>query len=183
MYVLEPRPGDKERYYGCLDCINKRQQQLDHRDSLTTNASRVFFAAGTAISGGCSLTIETNIFTVCATAIVGGSVFGASSAWLVSWCFNKCFLRDRHCQHLVPVKTIDNEPSPQAATAPEIIAQNASPQAATAPQAPPADTRVETAPPVSTQTETAPPVRNDGSEVRFITSPREFRQRFANAIR
>ena len=168
MYVLEPRPGDKERYYGCLDCINKRQQQLDHRDSLTTNASRVFFAAGTAISGGCSLTIETNIFTVCATAIVGGSVFGASSAWLVSWCFNKCFLRDRHCQHLVPVKTIDNASSPQTATAP---------------QAPPADTRVETAPPVSTQTETAPPVRNDGSEVRFITSPREFRQRFANAIR
>ena len=168
MYVLEPRPGDKERYYGCIDCINKRQRQLDYRDNLMSNTSRVFFAAGTAISGGCSLTIETNIFTVCATAIVGGFVCGAGTAGLVSWCFNKCFLRDRHCQHLVPVKTIDNEPSPQAATAP---------------QEPPADTRVETAPPVSTRTETAPPGRNDGSEVRFITSPREFRQRFANAIR
>ena len=168
MYVLEPRPGDKERYYGCLECIEKRQEQLDYRDSLMTNTSRVFFAAGTAISGGCSLTIDTNIFTVCATAIVGGSVCGASTAWLVSWCFNKCFLRDRHCQHLVPVKTVGNESSPQAATAPP---------------APPANTRVETAPLVSTQTETAPPVRNDGSEVRFITSPRAFRQRFANAIR
>ena len=121
MYVLEPRPGDKERYYGCLDCINKRQQQLDHRDSLMTNTSRVFFAAGTAISGGCSLTIDTNIFTVCATAIVGGSVCGAGTAWLVSWCFNKCFLRDRHCQHLVPVKTIGNGASPQAAQAAQAL--------------------------------------------------------------
>ena len=168
MYVLGPRPGETEHYYGCLECVTKRQKQLEYLDGLMSTTSRVFFAAGTALSGGRSLTIETNIFTVCATAIVGGSVFGASSAWLVSWCFNKCFLRDRHCQHLVPVKTIDNEPSPQAATAP---------------QAPPADTRVETAPTVSTQTETAPPVRNDGAEVRFITSPREFRQRFANAIR
>ena len=168
MYVLEPRPGDKERYYGCLECIEKRQEQLDYRDSLMSNTSHVFFVAGTAISGGCSLTIETNIFTVCATAIVGGFVCGASTAGLVSWCYNKCFLRDRHCQHYVPVKTTGNGSSPQAATAP---------------QAPPADTPVETAPPVSTQAEIAPPARNDGSEVRFITSPREFRQRFASAIR
>lgn len=158
MYVLPPRPGDKERYYGCLECIEKRQERLDYRDSLMTNTSRVFFAAGTAISGGCSLTIDTNIFTVCATAIVGGSVCGASTAWLVSWCFDKCFLRDRHCQHFIPVKTIGNGASPQAAQAPQAL-------------------------PTSTPVETAPPARNDGSEVRFISSPKEFRQRFANAIR
>lgn len=160
MYVLEPRPGEKDRYFGCLECVNKRQQQLENRDSLMYTTYHVFLAAGTVISGGRSLTIETNIFTVCATTIIGGFVGGACTAGLLSWCFNKCFLRDRHCQHvtIVPVKTAGDRPPPQAAKAPQ-------------------------APPASARSETAPPVRNDGPEVRFITSPREFRQRFASAIR
>ena len=170
MYVLEPRPGEKDRYFGCQECINKRTQQLENRDNLMSATSQFFFAAGTAISGGRSLTIETDIIKVCATAIISGFVCGTSTAGLLGWCFNKCFLRDRHCQHVtvVPVETIGDRSSPQAATAPQAL---------------PASTQVETAPTASTRGGTAPTARNDGTEVRFITSPQEFRRRFASAIR
>ena len=198
---------DENPYHGCYDCVKRREQQLATREGIKYYTSRFFLVVGVAIRGRHSLTLENspleNPFAACAAVAGCGFLCGIGVSETLGWCYHKCFLQDRLCQHIrnVPLYFVSNTPpDAQAAQVPTADAQAAqapaadtqAAQAATADtqaaQAATADTQVAQASAAATQvaqadanTESSPP-DNHKPGVGFVTDRLRFRQQFSRAI-
>ena len=159
----------EDPYHGCYDCVKRREQQLATRDSIKYYTSRFFLAVGVAISGRHSLTLEKSLLEnpfAASVAVAGcGFLCGTGVSETLGWCYGKCFLQDRLCQHIrdLPLYLVRNmPPDAQAAQAP------GNTQAA---QAPAGDANRESSPPV-----------NHKSGIGFVTDRQRFRQQFSRVI-
>ena len=180
---------DEDPYHGCYDCVKRREQQLETRDSIKYYTSRFFLAVGVAISGHHSLTLEKSPLEnpIAACVAVAGSGFLCSTgvSETLGWCYSKCFLQDRLCQHIrdLPLYLVRNTPpDAQAAQAPATDTQAAQAQAGDTQAAqPPDDTQAAQAPASDANRESSLPV-NDKPGIGFVTDRLRFRQQFSRVI-
>lgn len=180
MNIYQITDRGENPYHGCYDCAKRREQQLATRNNIKYYTSRFFLAVGLAISGRHSLTLEKSLLEnpFAAFAAVAGCGFlcGTATSESLGWCYNKCFLQDRLCQHIrnLPPYLVSNTPADaQAAQVPAAETQAA--------QAPAADTQAAQAPAADASTESSPPV-NHKPGIGFVTDRLRFRQQFSRAI-
>ena len=118
-----PSPvGVKNAYYGCRECVLQRGRLLGSRNSLMSSTSSFFFAAGAVICSGRLVAVEAGVFQLYTTAAACGFLCGTLASQLVGWCYEHCYLRDRHCQH-VDTASIINDIVRRNAQAPQPVAR------------------------------------------------------------
>ena len=178
---------DEDPYHGCYDCVKRREQRLATRDSIKYYTSRFFLAVGVAISGHHSLALEKspleNPIAACVAVAGCGFLCGTGVSETLGWCYSKCLLQDRLCQHIkdLPLYLVRNTPpDAQAAQAPAADTQAAQAGDTQAAQAP-GDTQAAQAPANDANRESSPPV-NHKSGIGFVTDRQRFRQQFSRVI-